>query len=171
MNKTITGYVIKISKYKEYDAILSILTKNGISSFKVRSYYKPNNKNAHALSLYSKGEYIVSYKIEGGNGTLIRASLLSFVTKIYDSLEYSLLYGIMGEISNKYHDFYDVFDYINTNIDKININIAIIYCLKCIMLKEGVLLVADLNGNGFRFSPLRKILAVGFSYIAFIMLR
>ena len=32
-------------------------------------------------------------------------------------------------------------------------------------------LVPDLSGNGFSFSPLRKMLAVGLSYMAFIMLR
>ena len=32
-------------------------------------------------------------------------------------------------------------------------------------------LVPDFRGNAFNFSPLRVILAVGLSYIAFIMLR
>ena len=32
-------------------------------------------------------------------------------------------------------------------------------------------LVADLSGNGFSFSPLRMMLAVGLLYIAIIMLR
>ena len=32
-------------------------------------------------------------------------------------------------------------------------------------------LVPDFRGNAFNFSPLRAVLAVGFSYIAFIMLR
>ena len=32
-------------------------------------------------------------------------------------------------------------------------------------------LVPDLSGNGFSFSPLRTMLAVGLSYIAFVMLR
>ena len=32
-------------------------------------------------------------------------------------------------------------------------------------------LVPDLSGNGFRFSPLKTMLAVGLSYMAFIMLR
>ena len=31
-------------------------------------------------------------------------------------------------------------------------------------------LLPDLSGNGFRFSPLRTMLAVGLSYMAFIML-
>ena len=31
-------------------------------------------------------------------------------------------------------------------------------------------LVPDLSGNGFSFSPLRTILALGLSYMAFIML-
>ena len=31
-------------------------------------------------------------------------------------------------------------------------------------------LVPDLSGNGFSFSPLRMMLAVGLSYMAFIML-
>ena len=31
--------------------------------------------------------------------------------------------------------------------------------------------VPDLGGNGFSFSPLRTMLAVGLSYMAFIMLR
>ena len=32
-------------------------------------------------------------------------------------------------------------------------------------------LVPDLSGNGFNFSPLRMMLSVGLSYMAFIMLR
>ena len=32
-------------------------------------------------------------------------------------------------------------------------------------------LVPDLSGNGFSFSPLRRMLAVGLSYMTFIMLR
>ena len=32
-------------------------------------------------------------------------------------------------------------------------------------------LVPDLSGNGFSFSPLRMMLAVGLSYMAFTMLR
>uniref|UniRef100_A0A8C0CRD4 Uncharacterized protein n=1 Tax=Balaenoptera musculus TaxID=9771 RepID=A0A8C0CRD4_BALMU len=32
-------------------------------------------------------------------------------------------------------------------------------------------LIPDLRGNGFSFSPLRMMLAVGLSYMAFIMLR
>ena len=32
-------------------------------------------------------------------------------------------------------------------------------------------LVPDFRGNAFSFSPLRKMLAVGLSYMAFIMLR
>ena len=32
-------------------------------------------------------------------------------------------------------------------------------------------LVTDLSGNGFSFSPLRMMLAVGLSYMAFVMLR
>ena len=32
-------------------------------------------------------------------------------------------------------------------------------------------LVLDFSGNGFNFSPLRIVFAVGLSYIAFIMLR
>ena len=32
-------------------------------------------------------------------------------------------------------------------------------------------LVPDLSGNGFSFSPLRMMLAVGLSYMAFILLR
>ena len=32
-------------------------------------------------------------------------------------------------------------------------------------------LVPDLSGDGFRFSPLRTMLTVGFSFLAFIMLR
>ena len=32
-------------------------------------------------------------------------------------------------------------------------------------------LIPDLSGNGFSFSPLRTMLAVGLSYVAYIMLR
>ena len=35
---------------------------------------------------------------------------------------------------------------------------------------EQTCLVPDLSGNGFSFSPLRKMLAVGLLYMAFIML-
>ena len=36
---------------------------------------------------------------------------------------------------------------------------------------EQPCLSPDLSGNGFSFSPLRMMLAVGLSYMAFIMLR
>ena len=143
MKKLVTGYVVRISKYKENDAIISVLTKKGIESFKARAMYKPNNKNAHALNLYSYGEYNINYKIEGGNGTLISASLLSFVDKMYVSLDYALLFGVMGEIANKYDGFFDVFDYIFKNIDSIDVYVAIIYCLKYILEKEGTLPIGD----------------------------
>ena len=36
---------------------------------------------------------------------------------------------------------------------------------------EQPCLVPDLSGNGFSFSPLRTMLALGLSYMAFVMLR
>ena len=53
--------------------------------------------------------------------------------------------------------------------------IAVAKSSKTVLNKSGECgqpyLVADLRGNGFSFSPLRTILAVGLSYMAFIMLR
>ena len=143
MKKLVSGYVVRINKYKENDAIISILTKDGIESFKARALFKPNNKNAHALNLYSYGEYNINYKQEGGNETLISASLLSFVDKMYVSLDYALLFGVMGEIANKYDGFFEVFDYLFKNINDIDVYVAIIYCLKYILEKEGTLPIGD----------------------------
>ena len=143
MKKIIDGYVIRLNKYKESDAIVTILTENGIDTFKARGIYKNNNKNAYALNLYSRGEYIINYKTEGGNETLISASLLSFVDKVYESLEYALLFGIMGEIANKYSNFYIVFDYIFNHISEIDVNVGILFCLKFICKQEGVLPIGD----------------------------
>ena len=53
--------------------------------------------------------------------------------------------------------------------------IAVAVTSKTMLNKSGEsglpCLVPDLRGNAFSFSPLRMMLAVGLSYVAFIMLR
>ena len=49
--------------------------------------------------------------------------------------------------------------------------IAVVKTSKTMLNSSGESGQPDLRGNGFSFSPLRTMLAVGLSYMAFIMLR
>ena len=145
MEKSIIGYTIKVSRYKENDAIITLLTKDGLETFKAKSICKQNNKNAYLVSLYTKSELKLTYKKEGGNETLIGGSLLSFIKEVYDNLNYSILFGILSEIALRYNgiEFYETFDYIATNINRIDVYSAIIYALRYLLDKEGVLPVGN----------------------------
>jgi DNA repair protein RecO (recombination protein O) len=66
----IEGYVIHLSSYRENDAMVNVLTKDGISSFSARGILKPNSKNGGACQLLSLSRFSLSGK---DGGTLAEA--------------------------------------------------------------------------------------------------
>ena len=64
MNKEITykGVVIKSVPYSESDAIISILTENGIVTFKAKGVLKTSSKLMAACLLYAYSEFVIEEK-------------------------------------------------------------------------------------------------------------
>ena len=97
-------------------------------------------------------------------------SLISSSSFLMASLGFST-HGIMSSANG------DSFTYFPIGIPFISFSslIAVAKTSKTMLKHSGEsgqpCLVPDLSGNGFTFSPLRMMLAVGLSYMAFILLR
>lgn len=94
----IEGYVIHLSSYRENDAMVNVLTKNGIVSFLGRGILKPGSKNAGACQLLSLSRFSLSGN--DGGGTLAEAICLSPVNG-KDSLANLASFSFLAELTAK----------------------------------------------------------------------
>jgi DNA repair protein RecO (recombination protein O) len=61
------GYVVRVVPYKESDAMISLLTPEGLVSFAARGIAKPTSKNAASCRLLSYSSFLLT---ESGTGSL-----------------------------------------------------------------------------------------------------
>ncbi len=64
--ETIEGYVIRISPYKENDAMVTVLTSDGVRSFSAHGIEKHNSKNLGSTRALSYSRFSLSVKENGG---------------------------------------------------------------------------------------------------------
>ena len=72
-----TGIVLRCSDYKEADAMVNALGKDGFFSFRARGIRKLTSKNAPAVQPFSYSQFSL-FKSNGGGLTLKEASPVSF---------------------------------------------------------------------------------------------
>ncbi len=91
------GIVINCSQYKDYDAIIDLLTDRNIFPIWVRGAYKPNSKYTGYLPLLTRGKYEVytgGYKHNKLRDAVIDNSLIPF----YKSEKTLVFYSMIKEL-------------------------------------------------------------------------
>jgi recombinational DNA repair protein (RecF pathway) len=70
----IKGYVLHLSPYKESDAMVQVLSSDGLYSFLARGLAKPTSKLAGATQLLSYSQFSLSSGPNGGTYSLKRSA-------------------------------------------------------------------------------------------------
>ena len=122
MLKTIKGYVIQTTDYKENSKILNILTEDGIVGV-ISKGCKNLKSNLRLISqklVYA--EYVIYYK-EKGLSTLKEGTIINNFENIKKDLKASSYFMYISELASqvmKQNNRKDVFDLFNTAVNKIN---------------------------------------------------
>ena len=64
------GFISNKTNFKDNDAIINVLTKDGPQTFKARGINKITSKNASSCNYFMISEYITNSKTQNGNQTL-----------------------------------------------------------------------------------------------------
>ncbi len=153
MEKIIKGYVIKLSQYKESDAIVTLLDSSSgkLLSFLARGVLKSISKNSPSCQLYTYGEYCLDYKLETSkNHTLKTGIILDYIPNLYSKIEINVVLGLLSEGILKLEEsmedeerlqlFSTVFDALKT---KDNYLTDVLVILKYFMFYCGIIMEAD----------------------------
>ena len=108
MDNSFSGIVIKVSHYKDFDAMVTVLTTDGIKSFMAKGVFKIKSKNSRALALYS---YSTFELLDSKYGNVLKtATCISSVFNSYNSFDALNCLSIMGETTFNSINEYDNFD-------------------------------------------------------------
>ena len=81
----IEGIVIRQVQYKEKDAMISVLTKDGTVSFLARGILNPTSKNASSCLLFAYSNFTLNSRQD--KLTLTQGKLIKSYYHLYESLE------------------------------------------------------------------------------------
>ena len=123
-----TGFVTSKVNYQESDAIITILTDSGKTSFKARGINKINSKNGPALNYFMISDYVLSSKSELSNKTLKTANIVKVYKSCFDDLTISASYlyicSLLNQVSeqiNGYQMALKCFEMLDENIEPLNV--------------------------------------------------
>ncbi len=150
MDKIVTGFILKISSYKDSDAIITLLSKDGeLVVFNARGLLKSTSKNASACQLYSYGEFTLSTIKETNNYVLKNALNISMIKKIYQDIRISILFAFMAESILRIEDYdyllaFHFFEIVYQHLETKNHFLTILLIiLKYNMIYTGIMLEAS----------------------------
>ena len=93
------GIVIRITPFRDNDAMVNVISKDKMHSFLARGVMKYESKNAPSIGLYAKGRYQLS---KGKDGFSLRSGeLLESYQGIKNNLSALAVVDLIGEITNK----------------------------------------------------------------------
>lgn len=142
MKNKFCGYVIDSVDYKDNDSIVTVLSKEGIISFKARGSKKITSKMNSVLFNYAYSEFEVNKSEKSGYLTLLDGKLLDYPSYVINSLEYMTLMGIISEGINKcsnksslFVNFKECLSLMENNLDS---KLILIAFLNFMLESEGV---------------------------------
>lgn len=117
------GYVLKVSDYKDNDAVVTFLSKDGILVFSAKGIKKPTSKNRSSISLLSKSRVSI---LEVGDKKLLTESSTLTSPKINDDYLLSVCLMFISELNNKIIDGIDeeAFEWLDALMKNLNAGIS-----------------------------------------------
>lgn len=102
MNNKIEGIVLSVKDFKDYDAIISVLTlENEILSFLVKGFKRAKSKNASSCNVFTHSTFYYDNKENASMQLLKMAEKKQVFFHIYEDLTRQAIAQIMAEISEK----------------------------------------------------------------------
>ena len=99
----IEGIVLRVVPYKEKDAMITVLSKDGLSSFLARGIFKIDSKNALLTNLYTKAIFELT-ESKNGYFSLKSGKILNSSSLFMNDLETLLSLDALGELLLKTSD-------------------------------------------------------------------
>lgn len=168
----VVGYVLRVTPYKESDAIITLIAQNeGTLSFKARSIFKATNKNSAGCQLYTYGEYNLIRSKNSDQLVLKSAIALKSVAALFNDLKASMLLALVAESILRIEDYepevaFKIMDtYFQHLLKENNFLTAVLILLKMNMLYLGILLEANSCVN---CGTKRGITSVNYQYGGFL---
>ena len=97
--KEITGIVIRVTPFRDNDAMVTVLSNDKIYSFLARGVQKMKSKNASSVNLYNKSRFTLSNTKDGL--TLRSGEILSSYEKVRTDLDMLAALDFIGEVTNR----------------------------------------------------------------------
>ena len=143
----IEGIVIRQVQYKEKDAMVSVLTKDGTVSFLARGILNPTSKNASSCLLFAYSNFTLNSKQD--KLTLTQGKLIKSYYHLYESLEKMASIQLVCELIIKcldedngsiYPYLQNMLELLSTNFDSKTLTLI---CIAHIVKESGYALEYD----------------------------
>lgn len=92
------GIVIRTSKFREADLMVTVLADDKIHSFLARGVLKLNSKNRYSVLDYARSRFRL---IHGKEGLLLREGTILFSPETGENLDALAALGLIGEATNR----------------------------------------------------------------------
>lgn len=110
INHNFIGFVSQNIAYKDNDAIISVLTKDGKKTFTAKGIQKITSKNAPNCRYFMISEFITQSKSEQSNQTLKNACCLKIYKRPFDDLLVSTSFLFIASLLDKLSDSINGYD-------------------------------------------------------------
>lgn len=130
------GIVLRLTPFRDHDAMVTVLTNERIHSFLARGVLKYESKLGSAVNIYSKSRFLIS---RGKDGYSLRnAELLNSYENIKTDITKLAVVDFIGEITNKMiqsDDAKNIYPFFERSLELLNsgfspLTVAIIYFAK-----------------------------------------
>lgn len=102
MKIKVEGIVIQVNPYKEKDAMVSIITENGIVSFLARNILSITSKNRSSCLLFSYSSFVLNSRLD--KLSLVQGTLIKSYYHFYESLDCLSSINLINECLIKFVD-------------------------------------------------------------------
>lgn len=113
------GFISNKTSFKDNDAIINVLCKDGSKTFKARGINKITSKNASSCNYFMISEFLTSSKTDSSNQTLKSSSIKKMYKKPYEDILCSASYLFICSMLNQLKEQINGYDVAIMCFDKL----------------------------------------------------